>query len=202
MRVPLAAIALLIAAASVSSLAQQPAAPPPAAAPAAPAAGQAPVPAAGQALAPVPAPPQTGPTPQAPAFRSGVDLVSLNVTVTDGTGRYVTDLQESEFMVFENGVKQDMTFFTSRKNPIALAMLLDSSASMENKLPILQTAATSFVRRLQAHRHGLGHRVRRHGVRPTAVHLEPGRPRTRHSDAALRRLHGAAQRDLLSRSRT
>jgi len=145
MRVPLAAIALLIAAASVSSLAQQPAAPPPAA----PAAAQAPVPAAGQTLVPVPAPPQTGPTPQAPAFRSGVDLVSLNVTVTDGTGRYVTDLQESEFNVFEDGVKQDVTFFTSRKNPIALAMLLDSSASMENKLPILQTAATSFVRRLQ-----------------------------------------------------
>jgi Ca-activated chloride channel family protein len=145
MRVPLAAIALLIAAASVSSLAQQPTAPPPAA----PAAGQAPVPAAGQALEPAPAPPQTGPTPQAPAFRSGVDLVSLNVTVTDGTGRYVTDLKESEFNVFEDGVKQDVTFFTSRKNPIALSMLLDSSASMENKLPILQAAATTFVRRLQ-----------------------------------------------------
>ena len=93
--------------------------------------------------------PQPAGSAQAPAFRSGVDLVSLNVTVADGTGRYVTDLKEEEFNVFEDGVKQDLTFFTSRKNPIALAMLLDSSASMENKLPILQSAAVSFVRRLQ-----------------------------------------------------
>ena len=135
MRLPLAA--LLFAAASVSSLAQQPAPPTPAA------------PATGQAPAPVPAPAPTGSASQAPAFRSGVDLVSLNVTITDGTGRYVTDLLEGEFNVFEDGIKQDLTFFSSRKNPIALAMLLDSSASMENKLPILQTAATNFVHRLQ-----------------------------------------------------
>jgi Ca-activated chloride channel homolog len=140
MRLPLAATALLIAA-SVSSLAQQPTVPPPDA--------QAPVPTGSQGPVAVPTPPQTGPAPQAPAFRSGVDLVSLNVTVTDATGRYVTDLQENEFNVFEDGVKQDLSFFTSRKNPIALAMLLDSSASMENKLPILQAAASTFVRRLQ-----------------------------------------------------
>jgi len=148
MRPSLAVIALLIAAASGPSLAQQPTPP----VPVAPAAGQEPVPAAvpAQPAPTPPAPAQSGPTPQAPAFRSGIDLVSLNVTVIDGSGRYVTDLLENEFQVFEDGVKQDVTFFTGRKNPIALAMLLDSSASMENKLPILQTAATSFVRRLQS----------------------------------------------------
>jgi Ca-activated chloride channel family protein len=139
MRVLLAAIGLLIAAASGPSLAQQ-AAPQPVP----------PVPAAGQDQPPVAEPPAPGPAQQAPSFRSGIDLVSLNVTVMDGTGRYVTDLKEDEFNVFEDGVKQDLTFFTSRKNPIALAMLLDSSASMENKLPILQSAAVSFVKRLQS----------------------------------------------------
>jgi Ca-activated chloride channel family protein len=141
MRLLLAAIGLLIAAASGPSLAQQ-ATPPAQAEPPAPAA-----PAAGQEPGPVPVPLPAG-SAQAPAFKSGIDLVSLNVTVADGTGRYVTDLKEDEFNVFEDGVKQDLTFFTSRKNPIALAMLLDSSASMENKLPILQSAAVNFVRRL------------------------------------------------------
>jgi Ca-activated chloride channel family protein len=90
--------------------------------------------------------PQT--SPQEPAFRAGVDLVSLNVTVTDGL-RYVTDLQAKDFNVFEDGVKQDVTFFNRTNLPIALAILLDTSASMENKLPTAQEAAIGFVRRLR-----------------------------------------------------
>ena len=109
--------------------------PPPASAPAAPEA----------------AAPQTAPAPRAqtPAFRANVDVVSLNVTVTDSTGRYVIDLDEPEFLVFENGVKQDLSFFSRRQHPIALSMLLDSSASMEAKLPTLQAAATTFIKRLK-----------------------------------------------------
>jgi Ca-activated chloride channel family protein len=93
---------------------------------------------------------QTTPAaPRQPAFRAGIDIVSLNVTVHDSMGRYITDLEQSEFNVFENGIKQEVTFFNRRQNPIALSMLLDSSASMEHKLPMLQTAATNFVRRLK-----------------------------------------------------
>ena len=85
---------------------------------------------------------------QRPAFRAGVDIVSLNVTVVDGTSRYVTDLEKGDFLVFEDGVRQDVTFFNKRQQPIALSLLLDSSASMEDKLHTLQQAATSFVRTL------------------------------------------------------
>jgi Ca-activated chloride channel family protein len=95
-------------------------------------------------------PPQTSsPAPRQPSFRAGVDIVSLNVTVHDSTGRYITDLNEADFLVFENGIKQEISFFSRRQNPIALSMLLDSSASMEHKLPIVQAAATSFVQRLK-----------------------------------------------------
>ena len=87
-------------------------------------------------------------SPQSPAFRAAVDIVSLNVTVTDGVNKYVTDLNETDFQIFEDGVQQEVTFFSRRQQPIALSMLLDSSASMEDKLPTLQTAAGSFVRRL------------------------------------------------------
>src|SRR5262249_45364972 len=80
---------------------------------------------------PIRAPPPPPPPPpggQQP-FRAGVDLVSLNVTVTDGTARYVTDLTAEDFNVFEDGVKQDVTFFNRTNLPIALALLLDTSAS-------------------------------------------------------------------------
>jgi Ca-activated chloride channel family protein len=94
------------------------------------------------------APPAAGQGPTTP-FRAGVELVSLNVTVADTTGRYVSDLEQSEFSVFEDGVKQEITFFTRRIQPIALSLLLDSSASMDAKLATLQVAASNFVDRLK-----------------------------------------------------
>ena len=82
-------------------------------------------------------------------FRAGVDVVSLNVTAVDASNHYVTDLEEKDFTVFEDGVKQEITFFSRRQQPIALSLLLDSSASMEDKLPTLQMAAVNFVKRLK-----------------------------------------------------
>ena len=99
---------------------------------------------------PPPPPPPAGQAqrPQ-PSFRAGVDLVSLNVTVTDGTARYITDLTAQDFNVFEDGVKQDVTFFNRTNLPIALALLLDTSASMEAKLTTAQEAAIGFSRKLR-----------------------------------------------------
>lgn len=85
-----------------------------------------------------------------PSFRAGVDIVSLNVTVTDTGNRYVTNLDQGDFLVFEDGVKQDVTFFNRRQQPIALSLLLDSSASMEDKIDTLQRAAIEFTRTLKA----------------------------------------------------
>jgi Ca-activated chloride channel family protein len=81
-------------------------------------------------------------------IRSGIDLVSLNVTVMDGT-KYVTDLEEDAFEVFEDGVKQDLSFFSRVQQPIALAVLLDTSNSMEERLPTAQEAAVGFAKRLR-----------------------------------------------------
>ena len=85
---------------------------------------------------------------QSPAFRAGVDLVSLNVSVSEGP-RFVTDLQQEDFQVFEDGVKQDVTFFTRSNLPVALALLIDTSASMESRLSTAQEAAIGFARRLR-----------------------------------------------------
>ena len=81
-------------------------------------------------------------------FRAGVELVSLNVTVTDPAGHYATDLNQDEFEVFEDGAKQSITFFTRTQQPISLALLLDTSASMEERMGIAQEAAIGFARQL------------------------------------------------------
>ena len=81
-------------------------------------------------------------------FRAGVELVSLNVTVTDGV-KYVTGLDQDAFEVYEDGAKQAITFFSRVQQPIALAILLDTSNSMEENLSTAQEAAVGFVRRMR-----------------------------------------------------
>jgi VWFA-related protein len=136
-RTPFVATLVFVGIAGALSAQQAPA--PPAEPPAAPAA----------APASAPASPQSTTDRQRPSFKAGVDIVSLNITVTDGANHYVTDLEEADFSVFEDGVKQKLTFFSRRQQPIALSLLLDSSASMEQHLPTLQAAATNFVQRLK-----------------------------------------------------
>lgn len=81
-------------------------------------------------------------------IRSGVELVSLNVTVADGGGKYVTDLNQEDFEVYEDGAKQKLTFFSKTQQPISLALLLDTSASMDERMGIAQEAAIGFARQL------------------------------------------------------
>jgi Ca-activated chloride channel family protein len=95
--------------------------------------------------------PEQQPTPTpGQTFRTGVDIVSLNVTVSEsGTSRYATDLEQDDFQVFEDGVKQDVTYFTRANLPIALSLLIDTSASMESRLQTAQDAAIGFSKRLR-----------------------------------------------------
>jgi Ca-activated chloride channel family protein len=86
---------------------------------------------------------------QQPSFRTGIDVVSLNVTVADGSGRFLTNLDGDAFSVFEDGIKQQVTFFNRSNLPIALSVLLDTSASMEDKLQTAQDAAIGFVKKLR-----------------------------------------------------
>jgi Ca-activated chloride channel family protein len=81
-------------------------------------------------------------------FRAGVELVSLTVTATDPTGKFITDLDQGDFDVFEDGAKQQVTFFSRTQQPISLALLLDTSASMEERMAIAQEAAIGFARQL------------------------------------------------------
>ena len=86
---------------------------------------------------------------QQPAFKAGVEVVSLNVTAVDGTGHFVTDLAKESFNVYEDGQPQEIQFFNRSNLPIALSILLDTSASMEDKIQTAQEAAVGFVKHLR-----------------------------------------------------
>lgn len=88
-------------------------------------------------------------TAQQPSFRSAIDVVSMNVTVVDAAGRYITDLTEKDFEVFEDGAKQELTLFNRSNLPVALSLLIDTSSSMEDRISVAQDAAIGFVRKLR-----------------------------------------------------
>jgi Ca-activated chloride channel family protein len=88
-------------------------------------------------------PPRT--TPRPPVFGTGIEVINLNVSVTDARGRYVTDLIKNDFAVFEDGVRQELSIFNHEDIPISLVLMIDTSASMDEKLPTARAAAIRFV---------------------------------------------------------
>jgi Ca-activated chloride channel homolog len=100
------------------------------------------VPASGQAPGP-------RPTPRPPVFEVGIEVINLNVSVTDATNRYVTDLKASDFAVFEDGIRQELSIFNHEDLPISLSVLIDASASMDEKIEVARRAATRFVETLR-----------------------------------------------------
>ncbi len=63
-------------------------------------------------------------------FRSGIDIISVNATVRDATGRLVTGLDRDAFDLFEDGERQPIAQFTNQRVPVSLGVLLDVSDSM------------------------------------------------------------------------
>ena len=84
-----------------------------------------------------------------PTFEVGIEVINLNLSVTDNRNRYVTDLLAKDFAVFEDGIRQELSLFTHENLPISMAVLIDSSASMDEKLATAQAAATRFVKTLR-----------------------------------------------------
>jgi len=78
-------------------------------------------------------------------FRSGVDIVALSVVVTDTQGKFVGGLSVQDFTVTEDGLPQTVSFFAATPVPIDLAILLDTSASMSDKMRTVQQAAVGFT---------------------------------------------------------
>ncbi len=63
-------------------------------------------------------------------FRVDTRLQSIAVQLTDRDGNYVQGLSASDFTLLENGRPQRIAFFGAEHQPVSLAVLIDSSFSM------------------------------------------------------------------------
>lgn len=90
----------------------------------------------------VPAAAQDEPT----VFRSDSRLVVLHATVLDENGALVTNLQQSAFRLFENGVEQNIKVFRREDAPVSIGLLIDDSGSMIPKREKVAAAGMGFIR--------------------------------------------------------
>ncbi len=80
-----------------------------------------------------------------PAYRSGVDMVGMTVTVRNADGSFAQGLGVDRFHVYENGVEQPIAVFGAGDVPLDLVLLLDASASMTPRLAAAQHAANILI---------------------------------------------------------
>ncbi len=73
------------------------------------------------------------------------DLMELHVSVVDEKERTVSGLNQENFQVTENGVRQKISFFKHEDIPVSLGLVLDNSRSIEPRKARLDAAALSFV---------------------------------------------------------
>jgi VWFA-related protein len=83
--------------------------------------------------------------PEADAITLEAPLVNVNVTVSDGLGRPITDLKKEDFRIYEDGIEQTVTHFSPVTAPFDLVLLLDMSGSTESKKKVIKRAAQKFV---------------------------------------------------------
>ena len=79
------------------------------------------------------------------AIRLNARLVNLNIKVVDLSGRPVSLLKRDDFVVLENNVPQEVTYFEPVAAPVNLLLLLDLSGSIGSKLEAMKKAAKKFV---------------------------------------------------------
>src|SRR5215475_2339282 len=82
---------------------------------------------------------------QDPPFIERTDLVSLPVTVTDAYNRLVTGLDRQHFEIYEDKVKQEISFFSDDDSPVNLGIVFDVSGSMKGKLDRARDALKAFI---------------------------------------------------------
>ena len=81
--------------------------------------------------------------------RVSTNLVTVPVRVMDRQGRFIADLSQGQFHLYENGVEQDIAYFESAEKPFTVALLLDTSDSTKFKLKDIQDAAIAFTEQLR-----------------------------------------------------
>jgi VWFA-related protein len=79
-------------------------------------------------------------------FRSDTRLVVCHTTVVDKNGHLVTDLPQSAFTVYENGVTQPIKSFKREDVPVSMGLIIDNSGSMRDKRARVEAAAATLAK--------------------------------------------------------
>jgi hypothetical protein len=77
-------------------------------------------------------------------------LVNLPVLVSDHSGRYVPRLGKNDFLLWEDGVQQEIASFASEEVPFNVALMMDVSPSVQGSIRDIQDAAIDFVTQLRS----------------------------------------------------
>ena len=92
--------------------------------------------------------PQTGQSLEVPTreLRQQPGYEQVTVTVTEPSGTYVTGLQKSDFKLYMDGQQRPIEFFRQDLNtPVSIGILVDTSGSMEPKIPQARAAIAEFL---------------------------------------------------------
>jgi hypothetical protein len=87
--------------------------------------------------------------PDPEAIQLDTTLVTVPVIASDRNGLYIADLKAGDFTLFEDGQQQQIAYFATVKEPFYVVLMLDTSASTQDKLAQIQNAAITFVEQLQ-----------------------------------------------------
>lgn len=90
------------------------------------------------------------PSPGAPALRVTVELVTVEVAVTDAAGKFIPDIKAENFRVSEDGVPQAVRHFEPTRAPVRIALLVESSPAVFLIQAEHLTAAHTLLRSLRA----------------------------------------------------
>lgn len=82
------------------------------------------------------------------AIKLRAEEVLLNVTVMDSYGHQATELVKDEFIVAEDGQRQDIASFVVSSIPVNVILMLDASGSVVSQINSLRDAAMHFVNQL------------------------------------------------------
>jgi VWFA-related protein len=82
-------------------------------------------------------------------LRVTTNLVSIPVSVMDRDGRYIFDLKQEDFRIYEGGVEQQIAHFSSVEQPFTVVLLMDSSSSTISYLDQIREAASAFIAQLR-----------------------------------------------------
>ncbi len=72
-------------------------------------------------------------------------FVSVPVSVSDREGRYISGLEKDDFVIYQDGKEQKVTFFATEDEPVSIALLIDTSESTKAVLTDIRQAAKDFV---------------------------------------------------------